>query len=373
MNLERKKKVAVIGKAAVDLCAIGANLNALLHDASNTIERISETLGGSGLNVATAAAHEVFRDKVSVTLFTQLGPDDDPLTEKVKEHCRTMQMEFVRLGEPQFIPKILCMIASNGDRTFLAGKEDGKLVDQVLSQKHKEELKDKLSKFDLIVFAGVTPDSPLISLQFTNLVKEIMETNSRVLFACDLLLTNVELTGEFDQFLELMDWIFGNQTELTAISKRLSEKHGDQKTKVIASSSQNTPHNDQAETIAKSIQNKLSKNQIVGIKKGSKGAFVVARSDQRKALYADIPSVPVSSVVDSTGAGDCWVGGIIAGSYMTTQGHPQNINGACYGNAIASICIEHYGATTWICHSEKDEIELRKQTPQPIVRYEVEH
>jgi sugar/nucleoside kinase (ribokinase family) len=79
--------------------------------------------------------------------------------------------------------------------------------------------------------------------------------------------------------------------------------------------------------------------QFVIVKKGEHGAM----------LFTDdgifvIPAYPTGVVVDPTGAGDCFAGGILG--YLTTDTSPppgRLRRAMAYGSVIASLCVEGFG------------------------------
>ena len=79
--------------------------------------------------------------------------------------------------------------------------------------------------------------------------------------------------------------------------------------------------------------------KTVIIKKGDQGSEIF---NSKESFY--IPAYPVRSVVDPTGAGDCFLGGVAG--YLSTQ---QQINlkslkkAMVFGTVAASYCIENFG------------------------------
>ena len=75
------------------------------------------------------------------------------------------------------------------------------------------------------------------------------------------------------------------------------------------------------------------------IKKGDKGSVLISNSKK----YV-LPSYPVSKVIDPTGAGDSFAGGI-AGylAFENTISFESIKKGMIYGTIIASFCIESFG------------------------------
>ena len=77
--------------------------------------------------------------------------------------------------------------------------------------------------------------------------------------------------------------------------------------------------------------------QIVVVKMGSEGCLISENPNQDPVA---IPTKPVTSVVDTTSAGDSFNGGFLA-RYLTGGSVAQ----ACqHGNALAGLVIQHHGA-----------------------------
>jgi sugar/nucleoside kinase (ribokinase family) len=80
---------------------------------------------------------------------------------------------------------------------------------------------------------------------------------------------------------------------------------------------------------------------LVGIKRGERGAVISARSGELFELPAVVPPGPV---VDTTGAGDCFFAGLLAG---ILRGMPP-ADAARFAAATGACCVTGLGATTAI-------------------------
>jgi sugar/nucleoside kinase (ribokinase family) len=78
---------------------------------------------------------------------------------------------------------------------------------------------------------------------------------------------------------------------------------------------------------------------VVGVKLGSRGCYIACDG-----MEVTIPAVKVRHVVDSTGAGDAFVSGFLAG---TIRGFDP-FAAAKIGNAVAASCVTAVGASTAI-------------------------
>ena len=81
--------------------------------------------------------------------------------------------------------------------------------------------------------------------------------------------------------------------------------------------------------------------RYVIVKKGEHGAILSAPSGLFLA-----PAYPLRKVIDPTGAGDSFVGGLVG--YLASRKGPVESNlrmGMVYGSVIASFCCEGFGVT----------------------------
>src|SRR5688500_13523123 len=94
--------------------------------------------------------------------------------------------------------------------------------------------------------------------------------------------------------------------------------------------------------------------RIVVIKRGEYGAMIFAKDEAFSA-----PAYPVDEVVDPTGAGDTFAGGMLG--YIAQQGEasPATLRRAViYGSALASFCVEGIGVDR-LQKVTRDELEAR--------------
>jgi len=76
--------------------------------------------------------------------------------------------------------------------------------------------------------------------------------------------------------------------------------------------------------------------EVVIIKMGAKGAYL---SIKEKGVY--VPAFPVDSVVDPTGAGDSFAGGMMG--YLAQTGGSDFVGAVLAGSAMASFGVENFG------------------------------
>jgi ribokinase len=99
--------------------------------------------------------------------------------------------------------------------------------------------------------------------------------------------------------------------------------------------------------------------RVVAVKRGSLGSLVYDR--ERDALW-EIPAVPIEAI-DSTGAGDAYCGGFLAGLLAT--GDP--LEAGLRGTVSSSLAIEDYGAQAGM-NPDRAEMERRLAGLRPRVR-----
>ena len=90
--------------------------------------------------------------------------------------------------------------------------------------------------------------------------------------------------------------------------------------------------------MARCFQSRGARNVI--IKLGARGVFCLTE-DGREQL---VPAFPVPRVIDTTGAGDCWSAGFLAG-LLENLAMPE---AARLGNAVAAQGIQAAGATAGV-------------------------
>jgi len=104
--------------------------------------------------------------------------------------------------------------------------------------------------------------------------------------------------------------------------------------------------------------------KFVIIKKGEHGAIL----SSRRGLFL-APAYPLAKVVDPTGAGDSFVGGMMG--YLASAKGPLESNlrrAMIYGTIVASYCCEGFGVTA-TTRATRAGIEKRRQTLEELTRF----
>lgn len=108
---------------------------------------------------------------------------------------------------------------------------------------------------------------------------------------------------------------------------------------------------------------KLGPKYVI-IKKGHNGAFLSAPAG----LFV-CPAYPLSDVVDPTGAGDSFVGGMIGYLASRRGAFEKNLRRAMvYGSVVASFCCEGFGLTR-TTRVSRSQIDKRVQALEKLVRF----
>ena len=108
------------------------------------------------------------------------------------------------------------------------------------------------------------------------------------------------------------------------------------------------------------------------IRRTGPSALIIKRGEHGAFLFTDeapffAPAVPLPEVLDPTGAGDTFAGGLMG--YLASQGEhsPSAIkHGMIYGAALASITVEGFGVEP-LEKKSREELDLRYQTLRNLV------
>jgi sugar/nucleoside kinase (ribokinase family) len=161
------------------------------------------------------------------------------------------------------------------------------------------------------------------------------------LVACDTM--NFWITGQLEtlkRVLRSVDVLFVNDEEV----RQLSGKH-------------NLVH-------AAAAVREMGPRTLI-VKRGDAGALLF---DESGIFWT--PAYPVESIVDPTGAGDSFAGGVVSYLAHTDDPRPQNLRRAMvYGAAIASFCVEDFSLDRFRT-LERDEVLRRCRAVRDLVHFE---
>jgi sugar/nucleoside kinase (ribokinase family) len=103
---------------------------------------------------------------------------------------------------------------------------------------------------------------------------------------------------------------------------------------------------------------------FVVIKKGEHGAMFFGKHE----TYV-LPAFPTADVIDPTGAGDCFAGGMMG--YLAEQGNfePRTLKEAmAYGILVASFAVEDF-SLEGLKRTRRDDLEQRMEVYQRMLRF----
>lgn len=105
--------------------------------------------------------------------------------------------------------------------------------------------------------------------------------------------------------------------------------------------------------------------KFVIIKRGEHGAMLVSGDG----VYA-IPAYPTEHVIDPTGAGDCFAGGIIGHLVAHREGPREGRlrRAMAYGTVLASLCVEDFGPNR-LRRTERAEIDDRLERYRAMLQF----
>jgi len=102
--------------------------------------------------------------------------------------------------------------------------------------------------------------------------------------------------------------------------------------------------------------------QVLIVKKGEHGAACFARG-----RVFSVPAFPIEQVVDPTGAGDSFAGGVMGALAQADAVDWRLLKRALlYGTVIASFCVENFGTTRHETLT-RGEVETRMQQLQEMI------
>lgn len=271
------KKIAVVGSANRDLLLTTERFPA----EGETVlgQKFQISYGGKGANQAVA----LNRLKAPVTFFGQLGQDE----------AGTALINFFQTENLAYV--INWTDLATGFATVINYQQDNRIIvfsgaNMANSSSYEAKLKTQLMPFDLILLQCEI--NPNLNLAIAQWAQQQHKT---------VILNPAPIDKFNPEILPAIDYLLPNETEYRALAT------------------------------AKGLS-----NQKVIITKGAKGASFFAKGQEQL-----IPALTDLKVVDTTGAGDAFVGGFV---YGLAQGYPLTKCIRC-GNITGGKNTEKLGAT----------------------------
>ena len=294
-------RFSIIGAAHLDALVEGIEPGEL-RQGSTPAERIRLGFGGDALNEAVTLA----RLGGSVDLVSKVG--DDSAGDMVLEHCRAagLPLEHIAREEGLSTSMNIVLIDRVGERRFITDPHSSL---RALSLLDVLPLVDSLSP--VVCFASLFVFPRFGALELAALFSAIKQRGA--LLAADMTRRkNGEKIRDLAPVWPHLDILFANAEEAGLLT--------------------------QGETVEEMAQELLQSGVgCVVVKTGARGCFVASG-----AFTGAVAGCVSRACVDTTGAGDNF-----AAAFLFARAAGSSTEDcAKFANAVASICVEHLGATT---------------------------
>lgn len=297
-------QVTVIGPGIIDVLAGGVTRN-IFANKSNALSDIRMSFGGNALNEAVTLA----RLGVETELVSKVGNDDagKRVVDFLKDnHVHT---EKIKTEDGLSTAINIVMVDTSGERFFLTNPNSN------LRKMDISDIKPWIGSMADIVCFPCLFTSPLLDLAvMEELFFSIKSQSDRLLILDMTTAKNGETIDDMKGMLSYVDYFLPNEEELRSIAG-----------------------NSDTDGAAKKILSYGTKAVIV--KRGGKSTLCYTKDSCK-----EVPTYPVDTVKDTTGAGDTFGAGFI---YGLAKKMPV-IDCVAFGNAVASCAIESLGATNGI-------------------------
>ncbi len=291
-------KVTVIGAAIVDIMAAPVDKD-LFTKGSVPAEKEIISCGGDGLNEAVVLSGL----GVDAELVTLIGKDEMGETVLRCLRSNAVSLEKVTLSSDIATGMNIVLVDSDGERYFITNPES---TLRKLSKEHILPYVDSMG--EIVSFASIFV-SPMLTVPDMEEVFRAIKEKNRILVADMTRAKNGETIEDLAPLLKYIDYIIPNESEASALTGEIN------------------PRESARCFIEHGVQNVI-------IKCGKEGC--IYRSAKEEGI---IPAYPAADVIDTTGAGDSFVAGLI---YGLTKGLATP--DCCrYGCAVSSVVVEHMG------------------------------
>lgn len=293
--------ISIIGPAIIDV-VVGPVNPTVFTSGSEPIDFSKLSFGGDALNEAVALS----KLGENVELLSIIGNDNagkNILSFLNEMNVKTDKITISPLYETGMN---IVLVDSKGERYFLTQPNSSL---RKLSEFEILPYVDSLG--DIVSFASIFISSSIDIKSMKRIFSAIKRKKNRILITDMTRAKNGESLNDLRCLFPFIDYFFSNEKELFMITK---EK-------------------DYIKGLEQLIQNGIS---CAILKLGSKGSIIRTIDNT---IF--IPPYPVSSVVDTTGAGDCYVAGFINAISQKLPLHECGL----LASAIASCSIEAPGAT----------------------------
>ena len=302
--MKKQHDCVVCGSCVVDVLVRPAPLNAPIGTGQLLpTDPLVLTTGGIVSNAGIALARLGMR----VAAMSYVG--NDPWAEVIRSHYQAEEIDTTHLATHPTAPTstTAVLIDTAGERSFLHAVGAPKQLDKLA-------FLDRLNLFaqSHLMLLGYFPLLP-------NLIEDLPEV-----------LTAIRQTG----CQTALDTA-GDGGTLESLERCLP--HLDFYVPSLAEATQQTGETDPRKIL--NAYRHAGATDLVGVKLGDQGALLSPRANE----FVEIsPATPPAPVVDTTGAGDCFFGGLLAG---IRRGHSPADAGRLAA-ATGALCVTGLGATT---------------------------
>lgn len=297
------KKVEIIGAAIVDVLVSPAN-EAVFKTGSAPCERIVMTYGGDALNEATVLKGL----GAPVRLVTVLGGDDAGEAVRRRMERVGLDLDGVKVREDLATSVNVVLVKENGERSFLTCPT---------ASQRRIRLEDIPMPFPADV--GILCLASIFvfpELKVQELAAMFRQAKAQGITVCADMTKrkNGETVADMAPALQYVDYLFPNEEEAMLLT---GAKDAVEAARMLSGAGVGT----------------------VVIKCGSRGCFIKRGEEE-----FTVPAVEGVTCVDTTGAGDSFVGGFL---YGLANDLPLR-ECAVQANLCGARAVEKVGATTWV-------------------------
>ncbi len=306
---QKKKDITIIGAAIIDILA-GPVTPDVFRTGSWPVDTVKLSFGGDALNEAAVLA----KFGKNVELVSKVGLDD--AGERVLDYMERLGLptDSIVIEDGLATSMNLVLVDGCGERCFLTNPA-GSL--RRLTLQDVEKYLDGAA--DLVSFAGMFVSPQLDIPAMEQLFRTIKQKPGRTLAVDMTKAKNGERLEDLSGLLPYIDYIFPNEAEIALL----------------------TGQTDPAVNAGLLVQEGVS---CAVVKCAGNGCLI--RTADETFL---IPAYPVETVIDTTGAGDCFAAGFL---WALSEGMKLEDCGK-FACAATSCAVEKMGAAEGICSLEE--------------------
>lgn len=310
----KKEKIMIIGAGLLDVLVCPVDKE-VFEKTSVPVENIRLSTGGDALNEATVLA----RLGKTPMLVSVVGKDD--AGNAVLSHCRKegISAEYVCSVEDMETSVNIVMIQPDGSRSFFTNPSSS------LRRLSLEHIPERFPEDVGIMCLASIFVSPCLGAEQLEIIFKRAKKQGLIVCADMTKCKNHETVEDIGGALSYVDYLFANEEEAALVTGKKEPA-------------------DMAESFLK-----CGVGHVI-IKMGGRGCFILSED-----ICEQIPAVPETKCVDTTGAGDSFAGGFLC---ALSEGKSFR-ECAIFAGACGSAAVEAVGATSGIV--SRAQIEERVQ------------